>query len=282
MRSTTRWLVLAGVLSVAQAAEIAVTSDPPLPVPNRVTNPGIEQADEQGKPLDWRFTTAKPEIYEVGRVEGGRSGHCLWLKANTDEMSGYWAQDVPVTAGTKQLFKGWWRLAAGKMLIYAHGRITLPDGRRRAIDARDFHGTSRGHWLVPVFLPPDALGGPQPDEWYPFRLEADITEGFEQLALSLGLYFQTGEAWFDDLWAGLARTTLDLTVTAPDGPALKRVVVTPVDGVKPVFDTKDLPPETREVKQTLPDLPTDAVYETVVTLADGQTVRRLYPEGGHE
>ncbi len=260
----------------AIAAELSIAAEPPLPVANQVRNPGAENGRDL-LPEDWSFTTARPDIYTTGWVDGGRSGKCLWAKCRTSEMSGYWSQSVPVTAGLKHRFSGWYRLASGRLMCYAHGRGTLPDGRTRTIDQRVYQGTMRGHWLAPVFLAPEALGGPDPALWYPFRIEVEVTEGFTSLTFSAGLYFQPGEVWFDDLFAGLARTTLLPVVKAGEGETLRRVVVRQAGVDKPLHDTRELPAGAREWHQRLADLPTDAVYEVEATLTDGRVVRQGYP-----
>lgn len=273
-----RWLLAA--LTVARpvgAVELSITAEPPLPVANQVRNPGAENGRD-GLPEDWSFTTARPDIYHTGWVDGGRGGKCLWARCRTSEMSGYWSQSVPVTAGFKHRFSGWYRLASGRLMCYAHGRATLPDGRSRTIDQRVYQGTMRGHWLAPVFLAPEALGGPDPAVWYPFRIEVEVPEGFTSLTFSAGLYFQPGEVWFDDLFAGLARTTLLPVVKAGEGETLRRVVVRQAGVDKPLHDTRDLPAGTREWPLRLADLPTDAIYQVEATLTDGRTLRRSYPE----
>ena len=275
------FLILCGLalMGAAWGAEIRVTSDPPLPVPNLVKNQGGEAGDA-GKPADWRFTTAIPDNFETGWGDDGRSGKCVWLKAKTGRMSGYWSQSVPVEGGKSYLFRGHLRLGGGKVLCYVHARNRLPDGRSIAIDERTYRGSMRGHWLIPVFLPPDSLGGPDPRQWYPFRIPVRIPEGMTAAAFSLGIFFTPGEAAFDDLWAGLGETELAVTVKAGEGETLRRVTVTPIGSDKPVFDSKPLAGGTREFETKLAGQPTDNIYEVAATLEDGKVVTARYPEAG--
>jgi hypothetical protein len=155
-------------LLVAHSAEIQIRGEPALPVANLVQNPGAEEGGADGNPAHWQFSTARPDLFEASWADNGRSGKCLGVKASSGEMSGYWGQAVSVTPGETYVFKGYFRLAAGKILCYAHSRLKLPDGRGVAVDERLYRGTKRGHWLIPVFLPAESLGGPSPDEWYPF------------------------------------------------------------------------------------------------------------------
>jgi len=274
-------LILFGLAlaSGARAAEIRVTSDPPLPVANLLQNPNVEEGRD-GQPDAWRFTTARPDNFEIDWVDGGRSGKCLRVRAKSAVMSGYWAQSVPVEPGKKYLFRGYYRLMGGKMLCYAHARTPLPDGRSVAVDQRFYRGTMRGHWLAPVFLPPDSLGGPDPNQWYPFRIIAEIPPPMQAISLSLGLFFEAGEVWFDDLHAGLAETELAIQVKAGPGESIERVTVMPVDADKPVFDSGPLAAGTSLFEKKLGGQPTDAVYEVVATLAGGKKITARYPQIG--
>lgn len=259
------------------AAEVSLTADPPLPVPNLLANPGMEEGMGE-EAAAWRFSTATPDNFLAGRAENGRSGTCLWVKAKTGVMSGYFGQTVTVDPGAKYLCHGFYRLGGGRILIYAHSSVDVGGGRKVAVDERFYRGTMRGHWLSPVFLPPEVLGGPDPDEWFPFTLTVDVPDPMGAFTLSLGLYFQPGEVWFDDLWVGRATTELNVNVKADDGRALRRVVLQRTGAQDPVRDSGELAAGTRSFVSTVPDQPTDAVYELAVTLADGTVQRSRYPE----
>ncbi|HPO73619.1 MAG TPA: hypothetical protein PLJ31_12755, partial [Armatimonadota bacterium] len=154
------------------------------------------------------------------------------------------------------------------------------NGRVVAVDQRFYRGTMRGHWLAPVFLPPDSLGGPDPNQWYPFRIIAEIPPPMQAISLSLGLFFEAGEVWFDDLHAGLAETELAIQVKAGPGESIERVTVMPVDADKPVFDSGPLAAGTSLFEKKLGGQPTDAVYEVVATLAGGKKITARYPQIG--
>jgi hypothetical protein len=80
----------------ALAAEVQVTSNPPLPLPNLIVNGGIEQAAPDGAAC-WSFGTANPENFAIDRVADGRSGPgALHLIAHAGVMSGYFNQVVKV------------------------------------------------------------------------------------------------------------------------------------------------------------------------------------------
>jgi len=260
--------------SASWPATVTVTADPPLPVPNIIADPGIEQGD--AAPPNWRFTTATPDNFSSGIADGGRSGRCLWLEAKSGVMSGYWNQTTTVQPGRTYVYKGFYRLGSGKLLAYVHGGVRLEDGRAAAVDQRFYQGTMRGHWLTPVFLPPDALGGPDPATWYPFSLTVAVPEAVTAVTLSLGLYFQAGEVWFDDLWAGLATTDLTVNVTAAEGETLRCVVLRRVDADAPALDSGDLGGATT-YQGVAKDQPSDQAYEVEITLGDGSLVRERYP-----
>ncbi len=268
-------LALSGV--EVWAAEVSLTADPPLPVPNLLANAEVEEG-EDGVATAWHFSTAQPDNFLTGWAENGRSGRCLWLKAKSGVMSGYFGQTVTVEPGVGYVCRGFYRLGGGRILIYAHNSVNVGEGGKIAVDERFYRGTMRGHWLVPVFLPPDALGGPDPDEWFPFSLTVDIPEPMKAFTLSLGLYFQPGEVWFDDLWVGRATTELRVDVRAGDGEALRRVVLSRTGALAPVLDSGELAPDTGSFATAVPDQPTDGLYELAVTLADGTVHRSRYPE----
>lgn len=273
-RAATAAMVLA---LTAGAADIRVSSDPPLPTANLLQNPGLEEGGD-GRPVAWTFGTATPAIFQSAWREDGRSGRCLWLKADSGEMSGYWAQSVPVEPGRTYLASGYMRLNAGKVLCYVHGTAARPDGRQISIDERLYRGTMRGHWLIPVFLPPDALGGPDPAVWYPFRLRFTVPPPIDRVAFSLGLYFAAGEASFDDLCVSLAEAALLISVTPATGETLRQVTVTSPGAPKPVFDSGELPAGTSPFETRLAGQPADGQWTVTVRLSDGRQVSRRYPE----
>lgn len=276
--------VLAGAIVLvapAAAVEIEVTTTPELGEANLVRNPGIEDGAD-GEPAHWRFTTAMPDNFSVGWSEDeGRDGSgALHLVAHEKVMSGYWAQTVPVTAGD-YLFRGWYRTTGGRLLMYAHGSnddVTPAVG----VDARTYHGAAIASFLVPVFIPPEALTGPDPDTYYPFSVPVEIPEGLEEIALSMGIYFTPGEAWFDDIWFGPARVDLNVRVTG-DGETISQLTVFQ-DGVEePLYSSEEDPacpadgpvPEPFEV--TVSDVATDGSYLVAARTAEGELHRVRFP-----
>ncbi len=268
-------LVTCGAWLVAVAAlELGLSADPALPAPNLLQNPGIEEAQD-GRPASWSWSTAVPENFEAGRVAPGRDGgHCLWVKAKSGVMSGYWSQSVAVEPGVAYRLTGWFRLAGGRLLTYVHARTSTV-----SLDERFYAQSLANIPLVPVFLKPEYVAGARPDQWYPLALDFAPPEGMTAVAVSVGMYFTGGEVWYDDLV--LARATTRLTASARGDEDLKRAVLVAKGSDEPVWDSGDLPAGTRALEQVIEAAPTDATYVLRVTTAAGRVVERACP-GGEE
>ena len=181
----------------AHAVEVKITADPPLPAANLVENPSVEAGENE--PAGWRFGTATPDNFVTRWENTGRTGdRSLYVKALDKVMSGYWNQDVTVEPGRDYIFSGYFRTSGGRLLIYAHARYER-DGVAMSLSERLYAGSRRGHWLSPVFLPPEAMTDPEVDEWVSFSIPLTIPPEVAEIALSLGSYFSPGEAWFDDI-----------------------------------------------------------------------------------
>lgn len=269
------WLLLALTFGgqPAEALEVRLEAEPPLPVPNLLQNPGFEEGAD-GEPSHWRWSTARPENFQVAWAQEGRTGkRSLYIRALSGVMSGYWSQSVPVEPGIPYLLRGWFRLGGGKILVYVHARA--PDGR--VLDERFYAESLRSLFLVPVFLKPQHVKGPLPDRWYPFRLRFIPPPGLRAVSVSAGMYFTAGEVWYDDFSLQRATTTLRVEVKSPGDLRRVQVVAVREEGKEEVlFDSGPLPPETRSFSRSLPDAPTDAVYLLRVSTADGRTVERRW------
>ncbi|NLO05867.1 MAG: hypothetical protein GX131_08580 [candidate division WS1 bacterium] len=266
----------------ASAVEITVSTDPPYEAANLAQNPGVEEGAD-GDPAIWNLSTAVPANFTVGRAEEGegRNGtRALHMIAHDDVMSGYWYQSVPVEPGD-YVFRGWYRTTGGRMLMYAHGRnteIVPPVG----VDARAFHGSSIASFLVPVFIPHEALTGPDPDTYYPFSVLATVPEGLEQITLSMGMYFTPGEAWFDDIWFGPAELDLTVRVTG-EGQQIASLTVLREGVEAPVYRSADDPacpagqplPDPFEV--TIEGVDMRGTYTIVAETTAGEEHRVLFP-----
>ena len=267
----------------AAAVEIEVTADPPPAEANLLQNPDMEQG-AGGEPAYWSFSTAVPENFIADRpdAEGRGGSRALHLVAHDKVMSGYWRQTVEVEAG-EHLFRGWYRTTGGRMLMYAHGRNTEVDPPV-GVDARTYHGTAIASFLVPVFIPREALTGPDPDTYYPFSVRVDVPEGLDYIALSMGMYFTPGEAWFDDAWFGPAKIDLKLRVSG-EGDELQSVKVFQ-DGVEePAYESEEdprCPPGEllMEPFETTVAVDVEGSYLIVAKTLGGDLQRVRFPEEG--
>ncbi len=283
MRMTALILAALGlVVAPAAAVTIELTTDQPRVEANLALNPAMEEGAD-GAPAHWSLSTAVPENFETAWVEGeGRHGsRALYLKAHENVMSGYWGQTVAVEPGS-YIFRGFYRTTTGRLLMYAHGRNTdvePPVG----VDARVYAGSAIAGFLVPVFIPYEALAGADPDTYYPFSVQVEVPERLPTIALSMGMYFTPGEVWFDDVWFGPA--TLDLIIrVAGGGEQVGKLTVFDEDEVDPVYVSTNDPrcpvggllPDPFEVR--LEDVRADARYLIVAKTADGDLTRARFPE----
>lgn len=271
-------MLLLSMVSLASAAvDIELSANPSLPPTSVVVNGDMEAGDGP-YPEGWSFSTARPDNFELRWERGGHSGErSLYLRAKSEVMSGYWNQTVPVVPGTRYAFGGFYRMSGGRLLFYAHQTYTL-EGVPRGVDVRTYVGSARGHWLVPVFIPPEALTDPDIETWLPFETEVDIPQGLETITLSLGAYFSPGEAWFDDIYFTPLTTDLQITVRAQDTHPI--AVEVRGAGGEVVFATEPDAELPADFSVTVEDLPADDVYTVTVKTADGQTVTKRYPDDG--
>ncbi len=276
-------MVLAAALAApAWAVEIEITADPPLAELNLARNPGMEEG-AAGEAAHWSFGTAVPENFETAWVEGeGRGGsHALYLKAHDSVMSGYWSQTVQVEPG-RYVFRGYYRTTGGRLLMYAHGRNTEvepPVG----VDERTYAGSVIASFLVPVFIPYEALVGADPNTFYPFSVQVQVPERLPAIALSMGMYFSPGEAWFDDVWFGPAEFDLRVRVNA-QGARIERVTVFDRDEEEPLYTSSEdaAYPAARPLpdpfEARIPRARNGRTYLAVARTADGELFRAYFPE----
>jgi hypothetical protein len=250
------------------AAEIQVSSDPPLPAPNLIANGGFEEG-EGDLPAQWHWGTAAPDNFETQWTDRGHTGKAVYLKAQTGSMSGYWGQTVAVQPDTDYVMTGWFRLRGGKLLCYVHA---APAGGP-SLNERFYQLSLLNHALVPVFLKPEYMRG-LPDQWQPFRLPFHVPEKLTSVAVSAGMYFAAGEVLYDDFRLFRATTDLQVKVQAPEG--LAQVQVLAGDRKEPLFDSGPLKGD-KQFERKLPGVSTETVYHVVVTTADGRQITRDYP-----
>ena len=278
MRNLAALFIVLYACGACAAVDIEIRGTPELPVPNLIPNPGFEESEGEN-PAHWSFSTANPENFIVGLDEDGRRGKCVFVKAHEGIMSGYWVQRVAVEPGKKYLFGGHQRVASGRVLCYVHATHRLGDGAVVEVNQRHYSGIMREHWLIPVFLNPSDLAVPDPAQWFPWELAVTVPPPLETVSLSIGLYFSGGQVWFDDLWAQLAETDLQVEVSTDDEAGLARVVVQRVGEQALVLDSGELEAGTQHYAIVLAGQQTDAVYEVTAIKPDGTAIHRRYPAG---
>ena len=253
--------------------QISVTADPPLPRLNMLENGDFEAA-EGDKPLAWTWSTAMPENFRVGWINEGRNGSkCVFLEALSGAMSGYWSQTVRVKPRQRYLLRGWYRLAGGKILIYAHGR-----SQERQLDARYYAGAGLEASLVPVFLKPEYIVGGLPDKWQAFRLEFGVPSRLTSAIISLGMYFTAGKAWFDDVW--LSEAAVDLTIDVQSDAPIAKVEVIDIGGSRPrlVWRTEKLPENLTSFHRLVRGVRADGKFLVRAMTTAGHQAESTYPE----
>ncbi len=256
----------------AGGVKVAVSSVPPLPRPNLLVN-GDFEAGRDGQPDSWRWATAMPENFRVGWVREGRNGsRCIKVHAFSGAMSGYWSQVVDVQPQQTYVLHGWYRLAGGKILIYAHTRT-----KRHNLDARFYAGLGLDASLVPVFVRPEYVVGGAPDMWSPFRLEFTVPEGIKKVAISLGMYFAPGTAWFDDVVLTEGRVTLRVDVQADEPLAKVELINAAADKPMAIWATEQFEDGGRRLGTEIPNLPADGIYLVRAVTKSGRVVEKTYP-----
>lgn len=261
----------------ANAPAAAIHIDKKLP-PNMVRNPSVE-AGRGNQPSKWNFGTGQPSNFEYGWVDGGQSGKkCLWVKSLAGRMSGYWSQALFLQPGKTYVFKGYYRIGGGRMLIWIRGDANKSNGQKVVLDTRHEVASSFGHWLTPVFLPNEVLSGPDPNVWQQFEVKVKVPQPVRAVRFHLGMYFAPGEAWFDDLWVGLDEADVTLKVTASPNESIERVVVKSGDkSGKTIFDSGPLA-KLKKYEHALKARPLDETYLVEVHLTGGKIVSQRYPD----
>lgn len=254
-------------------ADIQITRILP---PNLVNNPSME--DGSGREAQgWAFDSGQASNFQIGRVNEGFDGsNSLWARSLSGRMSGYWSQAVNVEPGRTYVFRGKYRLGGGRMLIWVNGSAMNKNNTAVRVDKRYHVSSPYGHWLSPVFLPVEALVGPDPKEWTPFELKVEVPNPVRAVRLSMGMYFAPGEAWFDDVWVGLDEADLKVEVKPTTG-RINRVIVSDAKDKRQLYDSGHI--VSKAFSQTvLKARPLDETYLVETHLSNGKRVHARYPQ----
>ncbi len=268
-------LALLLVAPVRAELQIAITADPPLPVPNLMQNAEFEAGDET-KPEGWGASTSVPDAGSFARLAvGGRGGAFVRVESFTSTTNAYLSQVAQVRPDTLYRAGAWVRMRGGTMVMWLHAWVSDPEGDRREkrFDERAYLHSWGFSSLVPDFVRLAWTDSPSPEEWLWVGREFATWPGQTQVNMHLGAYFDRSSMDIDGAFMGLARTTLKLQVTG--GPIARVRVLDDVG--EQLWDSADLG-GAEALTHEIADLPTDTRYRIVATQADGTEVAAWYPE----
>ncbi|MBD3292325.1 MAG: hypothetical protein GF393_05335 [Armatimonadia bacterium] len=269
MRVLLTVFALLAALPAGAELQIAVTADPPLPVPNLMENAEFERGDDSA-PAGWAVNTSISRAGAFERLaEGGRNGAYLRVESFTSTTNAYASRAAPVEPDTLYRAGAWVRMRGGAMVMWLHAWV---DGKRFA--ERAYLHSQGLSPLVPDFVRLEWTDSPDPDEWHWVGREFNTWPDQEDLSMHLGAYFERSSMDIDGAFLGLARTTLTVSVT---GGGIERVRVENEAGEE-VWSSGELAGGTTTMRQDLPDLPTDSRYRVIATQPDGTEVAAWYPE----
>ncbi|NLO08030.1 MAG: hypothetical protein GX131_19585 [candidate division WS1 bacterium] len=262
-------LLICAAAYAQQAPVVTITTDPVPAAVNMLTNPGFEQgAGEDGAPVGWQINTAAPEDFTFEPIGNARTGEVAW-RVNTDSpgMSGYIQQNVPVADDTEYRAWTWLRLQGGRYMMLLRGLVQPPDGAAYRFDQRTEIISTRNHWLAPLYLSPEHLQGPPPDEWILMPLTITAPAGLGTVQVWLGSYFTASEMHFDDTYFGPARCTVTLGIESES--PIRDVILRDMTSGRPIF-RDDAPGGVTTYQTTVPEAPIADAYYVVLQTAAGE------------
>ena len=189
---------------------------PPKLGPNLLRNGDFEAGVENQTPVNWKFSSAMPQIFQSKLNAEKNGNHVLELSSLAPQMSGYWEQSAPIEVkpNTKYLARARAKLNRGTLMFWILG-AKYQDGKTpdKPIEARYYIESLVGHPLAPNYWKPEwALpskkygirgSGPlkvdaaAPGEWKMMELLMDSGEA-TALRFSIGSFFTTGVSVLDD------------------------------------------------------------------------------------
>ncbi len=252
-----------------QPIRVTITTDPVPAEVNLLVNPGFEgETGDDGLPAGWHMNTAAPQNFAFERAGDARTGEwCYRVATDSPAMSGYLQQNVAVEAGRQYRAWTWLRLAGGRYMMLLRGTVQPPGQAPHRFDERTDIISTRNHWLAPLYLNPEHLQGPSPDEWLLMPLDITAPAGLGAVQMWLGSYFRACEMHFDDAYFGPATCTLSLRVEA-DAP-LRAVTVQDVTSGRPILQADDLGGETTW-EHSAEAMPIADGYWVTVTTDEGE------------
>ncbi len=262
-------LVACGISLAQQPVTVTITTDPVPAEVNMLTNPGFEEGvTDDGAPVGWRLNTASPGNFVFEPIGDARTGETCW-RVHTDSpaMSGYIQQNVSVEDDTEYRAWTWLRLRGGRYMMLLRGLVQPPGAASYRFDERTDIISTKNHWLAPLYLKPEHLQGPPPDEWILMPMTITAPAGLGSVQVWMGSYFTASEMHFDDAYFGPARCELSLSAES-DSP-IRDVIVRDVTGGRPIF-RDDSPGGVTEYETTVPEMLIADAYTVTVRTDAGE------------
>lgn len=265
-------LLACGVALAQQPVAVRITTDPVPADVNMLANPGFEEgAGEDGAPVGWEINTASPENFIFEPMGDARSGETCWrVHTDTPAMSGYIQQNVAVEDDTQYRAWTWLRLEGGRYMMLLRGHVNPPGEASYRFDERTDIISTRNHWLAPLYLNPEHLQGPPPDEWVLMPMTITAPAGLGTVQVWMGSYFTASEMHFDDAYFGPATCTLSVRIES-DSP-IRDVRIRDLTLGPPIF-RDDAPGGVTEYEATATDRLIAAGYQVTVVTDAGESTQ---------
>jgi hypothetical protein len=258
-----------------KAAEIQVTSQPPLPVANLLKNPSFDILDGNF-PSNWpiRNEDISKYVHIIYHSKNGHSGGFVRFEVGNAAIPAYLTQSVTVEPNTLYKYGGWIRYRFGNGLMHLSSVVTDRNRVDKSFDNRRYIYSWAQTPLVPNFVPEEWTDSPPFDKWCYIETDCKTLPGQQTLTFNLGSYFSRSSIDFDDVFLIPAITTLNLNVS---GGRLKRISVNDENG-QVHWDSGTLSKNLANYIQSIPNLPSTSRYLITCELANGSKIQKWYPE----
>ncbi len=246
------------------------------PAPNLLDNPGFEQLDAAGNPVDWEFADManSGKIHAFSTAGGAGGGNAVKI-VTPGNLPGYWThrRPVPVREGERYFASVKFKAAGPRVLLwlrteqYQDGKSSLfpPWSQTEIFSQGD---GSQGEDLrdqLGLFIPAELVRVIGAREWHTFTMEFTVPagHGVTDYTVRAGAFFgASGWLMIDDVYFGLAACEVELNIA---GSGLTQVQIVAADG---------------EVAATLPLDPELEIQSVTAALPSSQKHYRLKLTGG--
>ncbi|MFO8079110.1 MAG: hypothetical protein R6V07_02285, partial [Armatimonadota bacterium] len=153
-------------------------------------------------------------------------------------------------------------------MMLLRGLVQPPGEAAYRFDERTDIISTKNHWLAPLYLNPEHLQGPPPDEWILMPLDMTAPEGLGTVLVWMGSYFTASEMHFDDAYFGPGRCTLSVSIESES--PIRDVRVRDVTMGPPIF-RDDTPGGVTEYEAAAPDVQIAGGYQVTVVTDAGES-----------